>query len=290
MRTAIIGCGYVGAKLGAQLSKVGHEVYGIRRSSGADSTLKSFGIIPVHADITKPETLSRTPANFDWVVHCASSSGGTALDYRRTYVEGTRNLLAWLDATPPQKLVYTNSTSVYGQTDGSTVDETSQTEPASATGRILLQTEALLLEAARFRRTPTVLLRVAGIYGPERGYWLQQFLKGEPKIEGKGERLLNMVHRDDVAGGILAALRHGAPGQIYNLVDEEPVSQLVLFQWLADRLGRSLPASEASAVSSKRGMTHKRVSNQKLERELGYRFLYPTFREGFEAEIKRLGK
>src|ERR1043166_877052 len=149
MRCLIVGCGYLGVSLGARLSKDGHEVYGLRRSETAEAELKSCGIIPIYADITKPATLPLPPAQFDWVAHCVSSSGGTAEQYRRTYLEGTRNLLAWLDVAPPQKLIYTSSTSVYGQTDGSTVLETSPTDPASATARILLQTETLLLEAAR---------------------------------------------------------------------------------------------------------------------------------------------
>src|SRR5207253_1138992 len=111
--------------------------------------------------------------------------------------------------------------------------------------------------------------------------WLNQFLKGEAKIEGRGERFLNMIHRDDVAGAVIAALRQGQPGEIYNAVDDEPVTQLALFQWLSNKLGREMPPSGEASTNRKRGVTNKRVSNRKLKAELGYQFIYPTYREGF---------
>jgi len=283
MRVLIIGCGYVGLPLGAELAGQGHEVFGLRRSPATDGELRSAGIAPVLADITKPETLARVPAAYDWVVHCASSSGGGVEAYRQVYLEGMRNVLAWLSATPPLKFVYTSSTGVYGQTDGSLVDEASATEPAVGTAKILVETERVLLAAAREKAFPGVVLRLAGIYGPGRGYWLKQYLAGGARIEGDGGRVLNMVHRDDIVGALQAALKNGRPGEIYNVVDDEPVTQFGLFQWLAGCLGKPMPPSvpESPEPPRQRGATNKRVSNRKLKRELGYQFKYPTFREGF---------
>jgi nucleoside-diphosphate-sugar epimerase len=246
-----------------------------------------MNVHPVLADITRPETLPASPGRYDWVVHCVSSSKGDSDAYRQVYLRGTRNLLEWLEPSPPRKFVYTGSTGVYRQTDGSLVDETSPTDPGADTTQILLETEELLLEAARGKGFPAVVLRVAGIYGPGRGYWLTQYLKGEAKVEGRGERILNMIHRDDVAGAVLAALIAGRPGEIYDAVDNEPVSQLMLFQWLSQKLGRDLPPFTAEGAGNrKRGVTNKRVSNRKLREELAYEFIYPTFREGFEQELK----
>jgi len=283
MRVLIVGCGYVGLPLGAELVRQGHKVWGMRRTDTAGTELVSAGIVPVKADLTEPASLKSLAADFDWVVHSVSSSHGGAEAYRQVYLNGTRNLIDWLGQRRRQKLVYTSSTSVYGQNDGSVVDETSPTEPATETGQILLEAEQLLL--AGLAQCPTVVLRLAGIYGPGRGYWLQQYLKGEAKLEGRGERMLNMIHRDDVVGAVIAALECGRAGEIYNAVDDEPVSQLGLFQWLAQELGPGMPpaAPEDAAAARKRGLTSKRVSNCKLRQELGYRFKYPTFREGFRA-------
>jgi len=290
MKCLIIGCGYVGLPLGAELVRLGHEVSGLRRSASAENELKAAAIKPLVADITKPDELTKLPRDFEWVVNCVSSTGGDAEDYRQVYLQGTRNLIGWLSTTPPKKFVYTSSTSVYGQTDGSQVKETSPTEPFAETAKVLLETERLLLTAVADRQVPAVILRVAGIYGPGRGHWFKQFLINEARIEGDGSLFLNMIHRDDVVGCIIAALKNGRVGEIYNAVDDEPVSQVNFFQWLAATVGKYPPASmpENPSENRKRGVTNKRVVNRRLKMELGYQFKYPNFRKGYTAEILRL--
>jgi nucleoside-diphosphate-sugar epimerase len=285
MRILIVGCGYIGTALGAEFSLAGHEVFGLRRSATV-----SPGITPIIGDITQPATLATLPRDFDWVVNCVSSSHGGADAYRQTYLEGTRNLLAHFADAPPKKFAYTSSTGVYGQDDGSLVKESSSTEPATDTGKILVETEKLLLAAVVEKKFPAVILRVAGIYGPERGHWFKQFLKGEAQMEGDGSRPLNMIHRDDVVGGVIAALKSGRAGEVYNACDDEPVTQLNFFRWLAESLGKPMPPSvPADAVETrKRGVTNKKISNRKLKMELGYQFKYPNFRKGYTAEMQRL--
>jgi nucleoside-diphosphate-sugar epimerase len=220
-------------------------------------------------------------------VNCVASGGGAVEDYRRIYFEGTRNLLAWLAPLPPRRFVYTSSTGVYGQTAGELVDETSPAEPDSATARVLRDTEDLLLQAKHTTGFPALILRLAGIYGPGRGYWLRQFLAGEARIEGDGSRVLNMIHRDDAVGAIRAALACGEPGRIYNVADDVPATQRELLTWLAETLKRPLPPSALAdaGLFRKRGLTSKRVSNRRLHEELRFRPAHPSFREGFAAEM-----
>jgi nucleoside-diphosphate-sugar epimerase len=285
MRVLIIGPGYVGVELGRQLAGAGHTVFGLRRTAAPEPAVA--GLHPLLGDITDPASLAQLPGQFDWVVNCVSSTHGGVDDYRRVYRDGMRNLLAWLAPTPPRKFVYTSSTGVYGQNDGSWVDETGAVEPPTETGRVLVEAENELLAAVREHGFPAVVLRVAGIYGPGRGWWFKQFLAGEARLEGDGGRWLNMIHRDDVAGCIAAALSNGCAGEIYNAVDDEPVRQRDFFAWLARELGRPLPptAPEDALANRKRGVTSKRISNAKLKRELGYAFRFPTFREGYAAEV-----
>src|SRR5947207_868039 len=160
MRVLIVGCGYVGIPLGAELVKQGHEVLGLRRNPDGESDLKLAGITPLVGDITQPDQLAKLPCNHDWVVNCVSSSGGGAEDYRRVYLEGSRNLINWLSAAPPKKFVYTSSTSVCGQMDGWLVKESSPAEPEAETGKILVETENVLLAAAQIRKFRAVLVRV----------------------------------------------------------------------------------------------------------------------------------
>ena len=291
MRVLIVGCGYVGLPLGVELIRLGHEVSGLRRSALAENELKAAGIRPLFGDVTQLGALAKLPREFDWVVNCVAA-GGDAEDYRQVYLQGTRNLIEWLAPNLPKKFVYTSSTSVYGQTDGSQVKESSPTEPLVETAKILVETEKLLLAAVAERKFPAVILRAAGIYGPDRGHRFKQFLKNEARIEGDGLRFLNMIHRDDLIGCIIAALKNGRPGEIYNAADDEPVSQLHFFQWLAQALDKPFPPSgpEKPDENWKRGLTNKRVSNRRLKMELGYQFKYPNFRKGYSAELLRLDR
>ena len=294
MRVLIVGCGYVGLSVGTGLIRQGHEVFGLRRNPAGEKELRAAGISPLFADITRLEELKKLPGGYDWVVHCVAA-GGDGENYRHVYFDGTTTLLKWLAPNPPQKFVYTSSTSVYAQNDGSSVNEASPVEPLAETSKILVETEKILLRAAvespgnpSKPGFPAVILRVAGIYGPERGQWFKQFLKGLAKIEGDGSRFLNMIHREDVAGCIMAALQRGHPGKIYNAVDNEPVTQLHFFQWLAKTLGKDLPPIASKDLPRRRGVTNKQVSNAKLRAELKYEFQYPDFRAGYAAEIARL--
>jgi nucleoside-diphosphate-sugar epimerase len=290
MRVLIVGCGYVGLPLGRCLVQEGHEVFGLRRSTSSHTELRTAGIHPLTGDLTRPGDLKSLPSPFDWVVNTVTSTHGGVEDYQKVYLEGMRHLVDWSVAAPPRKVVYTSSTSVYGQTDGSLVREDSATEPESPTSRVLVEAERVLLEAARTRKFPAVILRVAGIYGPERGHLFRQYLRDEAQIPGKGERLMNMIHRDDLVTGIRAALKDGRPGEVYNAADDEPVAQIHFFRWLSETLGKQMPpfAPEEEGAWRKRGLTNKKVSNRRLRMELGVRLQYPTFRQGYTAEITRL--
>jgi nucleoside-diphosphate-sugar epimerase len=289
MRVLIVGCGYVGLKLGIELRGAGHAVTGLRRSLEGAAEVAAAGLTPRVADVTRLESLRTLPADWDWVVNCVASGGGDVDAYRKVYFEGTRNLLTWLEDGPVRKFVYTGSTGVYGQDDGSWVDEESPAVPGSETGGVLRATEDLLLAAAG-RGFPAVPLRVAGIYGPGRGYFFRQFVKGEARLEGHGQRHLNMVHRDDVAGAVIAALERATAGRTYNVVDDEPVSQVDLFAWLAAALGRPMPPFVAvdPHLQRRRAATNKRISNRRLRAELGYALRFPSFRDGYAAEVKVL--
>jgi nucleoside-diphosphate-sugar epimerase len=292
MRVLIAGCGYVGMALGRRLVSSGHEVFGIRRSPDQTGEMAQTGIIPVQADLSDKSTFQNLPRHCPWLVFCAASGGGDVAAYEQTYLQGISNLLEWLKstATPVSRFVYTSSTSVYGQMDGSWVDETAETAPVLETSRVLLAAEKLLLEADRKSEIPAVILRVAGIYGPGRGYWLKQFLDGAIAYNPSELRILNMIHREDVAGVIQCALEKGKPGEIYNASDDEPVELPQLQEWLSQHTGKKLSAPESepslAVAPRKRGVSNKKTSNRKLKTQLGYVFRFPSYREGMAEELK----
>ena len=271
MRILIVGCGYIGLPLGKALVGLGHEVHGIQRSK-----FSAEGITAHALDITQNGALDELPNNFDWVINTASSSRGDLEAHRAVFVDGTRLLLDWLGESSTH-LLFTSSTSVYGQLDGLWVDEHSATVSSGGPGVHLREAEEMLLAAPH----PSTVLRVAGIYGPERGFLYRQFLKGEAMLSD-GERWLNMIHRDDVISAIMTALEL-EPG-IYNVVDDEPVTQRVFLEWLSNRLDKPMPP-DGRMLQRKRAVTSKRVRNAKLK-ATGWGLSFPTFREGYEALIQ----
>lgn len=291
MRILIVGCGYVGLALGRRLSSSGAQVLGLRRRGDLDGSLAAAGIQAVRGDLTRPEDLEAIPGGFDAVICAVSSSRGGADAYREVFLGGARNLIEWARHRPVGRLVSVSSTSVYSQTDGSWVTEDSPVEPAGETGRLLVATEGLFAEAHRSSIVPTQVVRVAGIYGPERGHLFQQFLAGLARRDPGQGRWINMIHRDDVASALEAVMLRGDPGRIYNAVDDEPVLQGAFLEFLAQETGLPLPPLAESADPTgtipvrKRGTTHKRVSNRRLQEELGWRPQFSSFREGYAEAI-----
>jgi nucleoside-diphosphate-sugar epimerase len=193
--------------------------------------------------------------------------------YRLVYVEGLRNVLRGF---APRQFVITASTSVYAQTDGSWVDEMSETKPNRETGRILLEAEAIALSSGGF------VARLSGLYGPGRSVLLRKFLSGEAVIEGDGTRWINQIHRDDAAKAVVHLLTRSAPAGIYNVTDNAPATQRQVYGWLADSFHRPLPPAGPPDLDRKRGWTSKRVSNARL-RKTGWQPTFPTYRDAIPS-------
>jgi nucleoside-diphosphate-sugar epimerase len=276
-RILIAGCGYVGEATADLFHSSNWEVEGWVHSqeSAARLSAKPYSVRIV--DISQRGEVANCAGAFDAVIHCASSRGGDAEAYRQIYLNGARNLL---ETFPKAKILFTSSTSVYAQRDGSWVTEESDTKPLRNTSRILLDVETLVLEK------DGIVARLAGIYGPRRSALLSKFLNGTATIDANNDRFVNQVHRDDIASALFLLLNREAQesGQIYNVVDDQPILQSECYGWLARRLNRPLPPIRKSEQPRKRGDTNKRVSNAKLH-ELGWTPDYPTFGDAMEKSI-----
>ncbi|MDQ3198865.1 MAG: NAD-dependent epimerase/dehydratase family protein [Verrucomicrobiota bacterium] len=278
-RILIAGCGYVGTATADRFHAAGWEVEGWTHSpkSAARLGAKPYPIRAI--DLTDAGAVQAAAGPCEAVIHCASSGGGGAENYRQIYLEGARHLVA---AFPSSRLLYTSSTSVYHQQDGEWVDETSPAEPAHETGKILRQTEEFV------RENGGLIVRLAGIYGPGRSALLRKFLSGTARIEGEGSRFLNQAHRDDIAAALFHLLSLPAESrgndQIFNVADHEPITQRACYEWLAQKLGQPLPPSGTAPEPRKRGASNKRVSSARL-RGLGWAARYPNFAIGMTDSI-----
>lgn len=263
----IVGHGYLGSQIVRMLGASGLEVSSAHRGA-ADRSQSLFT-----ADVASPGSLKALAADVSpsVILHCASSSRGGAETYRSVFVDGITNLREAFPGTP---VWFTSSTSVYAQTDGSTVDESSPTVPDRETSRLLLEAESLA------RDSGGAVLRLAGIYGPGRSVHLQKILSGTARIEtGPVSRFLNQIHRDDAARAFLQLLRRepgGTEGKVFNVVDDVALTQRECYERLAAHFGLPEPATAPPDPDRKRGWTHKIVSNAAL-RSTGWSPLYPSF-------------
>ena len=275
MKTCFIaGCGFTGLAAARLLHARGWRVIGGTHSPESAAALAGEAFPVVACDITDRAAISRIPP-VDAVVHCASSGRGGVEQYRAVYFEGARALAETL---APKQFVFTSSTSVYAQTDGSVVTEESAAEPDRETGRVLRETEEFV--AAR----GGCVARLAGIYGPARSVLLKKFFSGEAVIEGDGARVINQVHRDDIAAALAHLIEHDARG-IFNVSDDEPMTQRAVYEWLAEHFAKPLPPTGPIDPDRKRGWTSKRVSNAKL-RALGWAPRFPSFRDAVQNDPK----
>lgn len=275
-RILIAGCGYVGEATADLFHSGGWDVEGWVHSEESLSRL-STKPYSIHAiDLSERSRVAKYEGAFDAVIHCASSRGGNAEAYRQIYLNGAQHII---ESFPGARILFTSSTSVYAQRDGSWVTEESETKPSRETSRILLEVEQLILEKGG------TIARLAGIYGPRRSALLTKFLNGTATIDSNNDRFVNQVHRDDIASALFLLLqREQSAAQIYNVVDDQPVLHSECYRWLAQRLNRPVPPTGKTEQPRKRGDTNKRVSNAKLHR-LGWTPDYPTFGEGTERSV-----
>jgi nucleoside-diphosphate-sugar epimerase len=293
LKLLLCGHGYLGQAISREFLAAGWQVLPISLSGG-DGCLPCDLSDRMSVGKLKPHLLQP-----DLILHCASSGRGGPDAYRSVYLEGCRNLLHTFPESP---LLFTSSTSVYAQIDGSEVTEESPAEPDRDTGKILRETEDLVLASGG------IVARLSGIYGPGRSVILKKFLSGEAVIEEDGQRFLNQIHRDDAARALLhlsspqlstlssgpsqlpasprlnrvAFAPAGFSSQLYNVSDSRPLTQLECYTGLANLFGKPLPPSGPRDLNRKRGWTHKRVSNAKL-RATGWEPRFPCFLDAAAA-------
>ncbi len=293
----VLGCGYVGLELCRQLGAVddrddgrAYDVTGVRRSEEGLAAVEATGARAVRADVTDPDSLSAVP-DADVLVFAASSGGRGADAARSVYVDGLENAIEAFAArdSPPERLLYTSSTGVYGDHSGDWVDEETPLDPTTDKTRVLVEAERVAREGSANAGIEGTVVRFAGLYGPER-YRLERYVEG-PVTAG----YLNMIHRDDAAGVLRFVVEEAPDADTLLVVDDEPVEKWAFADWLADECGVGRPekrtkeerleSGDLSEAAERRILTSKRCSNARL-RELGYEFAFPTYREGYRGAIE----
>jgi nucleoside-diphosphate-sugar epimerase len=299
MPKLVVGAGYLGLRVAAlwksgegktgEGSSSGNVVYVLTRSAEKADTLAAQGYRPIVADITRPETLRNLPAATTvlWSVAPDRAAGGTP---ESVYIEGLRNVLAALPA-PPRRFLQISSTSVYGQTDGSYVNEDSPTQPTAANGQICLAAESLL--RARFPQTPDLsapqadILRLAGIYGPGRLIARLDMLRAEKPLEVNPAAWLNLIHVDDAARIVVAIGAAERKGRVWLVADDRPMKRADFYGLVAAKAGTPAPKFDVDRLSeAERGSLGKRCANTLIRQTLPVGLTFPTVEEGVPHVLK----
>lgn len=275
-RVLIAGCGDVGMLLGRRLVQAGYDVFGIRRRT----ELLATEIEPVQVDLYDEKSMRRLPGAVEYVVYAASADEASETAYENAYVRGPRNLINALNDTNTnlKRVIYVSSTRVYSQTNGQWVNECSQTKPVEFRANALMTGERYIRSCG----VRAISLRLAGIYGAGRRALIRRVQAGTSCIE-KPPRYTNRIHREDCAGVLQHLLELNSPDSTYIGVDHAPAPQCEVMDWIAEQIG--VPYPSRIGMTSKDYAPNKRCSNRRLT-ESGYRFRYPTYREGYASILE----
>ena len=275
----IIGCGAIGTQLAHVLSANGHKVTGLKRNPPKSDTGE---IDYFTADITLSTDLKDLPTDFDTLYFIVSSDGRNEESYRNIYESGLNNLLnKFSQAGSKPHWIFVSSSSVYGQSQGEWVDENSIAQPENATSQLIRQAEQKLMDLD----PKNIVVRFSGIYGPDREYLLRIAMQA-PAIQQNPPYFTNRIHQQDCVGvlAFLLARRLAGVGleQCYLASDDDPAPMWEVMSWLAEHLKCQPPTVK---VTDNHCVMNKRCNNQRLK-ALGYKFHYPSFKDGYLELIK----
>ena len=264
----IAGCGKIGSALANVLAAKGHQVTGLKRKPPLSDSINY-----VAADISSPAGLADLDTDFNQAFFIVSPDGRSEQSYRAVYETGLNNLLAKF---PNAHWLMVSSTGVYAQSHGEWVDEDSAAEPDNITSRLIRQAEQRLIDA----NPANVFVRFSGIYGPGREYLLRQAMQ-TPAIQQTPPYFTNRIHQQDCVGVLAFLLEQHLAGktlaQCYLASDDDPAPMWDVVSWLAEHL--HCPPPTVKAVEADAGM-NKRCRNARLK-ALGYRFRYPSYKDGY---------
>lgn len=284
----IIGCGYLGSRVAQRWRASGQELHVVTRSPQRARELTMCGYRPIVADVTRDAGWSTLP-RAETVLFAVGYDAAAGPTQREVYVDGLARVLAHLPAETG-RLIYVSSTGVYGQVEGEWVDENTPCRPERAGGQACLDAEGILRSDRLGARS--VILRMAGIYGPGRVPRQRELLSREP-ILARADGYLNLIHVDDAARIVeqVESLAIAEPQRLplcYVVSDGCPVPRRDYYGELARLLGAPAPrfgTLEPGDLVGTRAGSDKRVNNAKLAADLSLQLAFPTYRQGLAAIV-----
>lgn len=270
----IAGCGYLGRRCAKVWHQDGIKVSAITRSEARADQFRLSGLRPVLLDLAVLDEHVVLP-RADVVLWAVGFDRGAGVAREQIWLDG---LQAFIQSLPsaPRRFVYISSTSVYGQVDGGTVDESSPTVPTTEGGTCCLAAEKLARTefSNRFPDTQVIVLRMAGIYGPNRLLRRIEDLKKQSPLPGEPDHCLNLIHVDDAVRMVqYVATADDAP-ELINVVNSGSVTRRQYYSHLADKVAAPAPVFDAGAslIGRQRGGNKRVTCQHDLAVAAGFQF------------------
>ena len=264
-RRLIIGCGYLGKRVASRWLAAGDTVYATTRSRAHAGQFEAMGLHPLQGDVTAAaDAANRLPTlpTVDTVLWAVGFDRTAPASYEDVHVTGLQRLLDRLPGQP--RFIFISSTGVWGDGSGGFVNETTPPTPAREAGRALVAAEARL---QAHRHGPGVVLRLAGLYGPDRLPRLADLQAGKP-LPADPASWLNLIHIDDAAAVACDVAELSAPRPLYVVSDGSPIRRRDWYEGLARITGNPSPAWDPAASQSRGG--DKRVDSRLIWTDLGH--------------------
>ena len=268
MKIGILGCGYIGQAAAKFWKNKGHEISVTTRHSSKKEFLSPFADYVYCLD---KDTLEEFLKNQEILI--ISVAPDSKNEYQNTYLgiaDKITQCIPYLSSL--RQLIYTSSTSVYGEYQGAWTDEKTLPLALNDHTKILLETENTLLQCRSASRK-ICIYRLGEIYGPERDILDRLKRMSSQPFPGNGENFTNMIHQEDVVNALDFALTQQLDG-LFNLCNDFHIPRKEFYNKLCLINGLK-PIEWDSSLKSFHG-GNKRVSNDKLKK-LGFEFVYPQY-------------
>lgn len=289
-RVLIIGCGDVGQRAARELgSSPRVRVLALTSSPARAPALRAQGITPLQGNLDQPQSLRRLAGLATRVLHLAPPPSGELADWRLD--PRTRALTrALIQRSLPSTLVYGSTSGVYGDCQGRWVDESTPAKPLTPRAWRRVDAEAAVHWLGRATGVRTTVLRIPGIYAPDRegGTPRERLRRGTPVLRAEDDVFTNHIHADDLARACVLALWRGRPQRNVNVVDDTELKMGDYFDQAADLYGLPRPPRVARDVAGDQlplmllsfMSESRRLRNQRMKQELGLCLRYPTVAQG----------
>ena len=269
-----LGHGHVASALARRQALEGWTIIGTRRAAAQDATAR---IVVFDGETAATSLTDRVTAADAVLVSIPPDEAGDLAF--RVMGDALRRRAGWTG--------YLSTTGVYGDRGGGWVFEDDPCAPTSPPPmrRARAEREYLSLPA------PAHIFRLPGIYGPGRSAF-DRLRAGDAKRVVKAGLVLSRAHEDDIAAALALSIAQPHAGRIYSVCDDEPAPPQDVTAYAAQLLGMTPPPEIAfedanlPPVAVRFYMDSKRVSNARLKAELGWRPMYPSYREGLAAILR----